>query len=134
MSDPYAELADYLTDVVERGKPIDENVPYWPLLVVAMDRRVLDVDEDRPDESMDTVEVEDAQLGDDRLTLSLRASTFVGKWYPIRFELRRPPEQCVLWFGAPDLAVLRRHKSDMVWPTDDAAWPAIYHFRLDLLS
>lgn len=130
-SNPYGDVTAWVAEVVERGKPANVDVPYYQLLAVAMDTRVGGIGEERPDETMDTVEVADAQVGDGRLTLRLRASTFVGIWYPLRLELRLPPQQCVMWFGAPDLKVDRHHIGDMVWPTDDAAWPAIYQFRLD---
>jgi hypothetical protein len=130
-SDPYGDVTAWVGDVVERGKSFDVDVPYYQLLAVAMGTRVGEIGEELAAETMDSVEVAGAQAGEGRLSLRLRASTFVGTWYPVRLELRLPPQQCVMWFGAPDLNVDRHHIADMVWPTDDAAWPAIYRFRLD---
>ena len=124
----------WATEVIERAKPIDEDVPYWSLLIVAMDLRVRDVKKDRRDESMDTIYVTDAEVAEGRLTLCLIADTFVGTWYPVRMELRLPPDDSVMWFGAPDLTVKERDQSKLVWPTDDGPWPAIYLFRLDTAS
>ena len=133
MNNPYRDVATYVEAALAGEAPSMEHVPYWSLLAVVMDRRVADVGEERPDETIDTVEVADSKTVSGAVLVRLRASTFVGRWYPVKLELR-PSGECRMWFGAPDLAVDRGRLGKLMWPEDDRGWPVIYRFELAPLA
>jgi len=130
---PYEEVARYLHSVLDGDQAPSEQIPYWSLLAVVMDRRMADVHEERDAETIDTLEVADVQRMGDGLRLHLRASTFIGLWYPVSIDLR-PTGESTLWFGAPDLAVSRKDVGRLTWPDSEDEWPAVHNFDLSAFA